>query len=63
VFDGRARAAWNTVLEPTGPHQWRVSQVLVDDDEDNAWSIDGIVDLRGDTDPSGPIVEVLRIGE
>jgi superfamily II RNA helicase len=63
VFDGRARAAWNTVLEPTGPHQWRVSQVLVDDDEDNAWSIDGVVDLRADTDPSGPIVEVLRIGE
>jgi hypothetical protein len=63
TFDGRARQAWNTVIEETGPHQWRVSQVLVDDQDDNAWSIDGVVDLRDDTDPSGPIVRIMRIGE
>lgn len=27
-FDHRARQAWNTVLTPTGPHQWDVRQVL-----------------------------------
>jgi superfamily II RNA helicase len=63
VFDGRARQAWNTVLQADGGHLWVVKQVLVDDEEDNAWSIDGVVDLRADTNPQGPIVRVVAIGE
>ncbi len=69
VFDGRAKQAWNTVITPDGPHRWTVRQVLVgpfdaEADEDGAvWSIDGVVDLRDGTDPQGPVVQVLRIGE
>ncbi len=63
VFDGRSKLAWNTIIEKAGPHQWTVRQVLVDDDEDSAWSIDGQIDLVRDTNPAGPLVQVLRIGE
>ncbi|MFT4623620.1 MAG: superfamily II RNA helicase [Myxococcota bacterium] len=73
VFDGRAKQAWNTVMEPAGAHRWTVRQVLVgpwrdelegeEEEEPAAWSIDGLVDLSDDTNPSGPVVQVLRIGE
>lgn len=71
VFDGRLKHGWTTVFEELEMHRWRVQQVLVDDhtdaadDDDDAgeaWSIQGIVDLRGDTNPSGPIVSVREIG-
>ncbi len=62
VFDGRVKLGWMTVIERLEPHRWRVSQLL-DDDEENGWSIDGIVDLRANTNPSGPLVSVEAIGE
>ncbi|MCB9743670.1 MAG: DUF3516 domain-containing protein [Alphaproteobacteria bacterium] len=61
-FDGEARMAWNTRLEPAGHLQWQVTQVLVDDEGENAWSLDGVVDLRGDTNPEGPLVELITVG-
>ena len=36
-----------------------------EDEEDldaGAWSIEARVDLRGDTTPDGPIIEVLAVG-
>ncbi len=71
VFDGRLKQGWTTVFEELETHLWRVQQVLVDEhtdaeDDDHeageAWSIQGIVDLRGDPNPSGPIVSVREIG-
>ena len=62
VFDGRMKMGWMTVIEKLEPHRWRVSQLLNDDEEDG-WSINGIVDLRGDTNPEGPLVRVESIGE
>lgn len=65
-FDHRSRLADHTVLRPTGPHQWTAKQVLVGRDEDEedagAWSIEVIIDLRDDTNPVGPIVELVSIG-
>ena len=61
-FDGPVRQAWNTRIEATEPHVWRVSQLL-DADEENGWAIEGVVDLRDDTNPSGTIVQVLEITE
>jgi len=68
-FDGRLKQGWTTVITDDGPHRWRVSQILVDDetgreDEDagEAWSIDGMVDLSEDTNPMGPIVRVVAVG-
>ncbi|NCG19156.1 MAG: DUF3516 domain-containing protein [Rhodobacterales bacterium] len=68
-FDGRIKQGWTTQIVEDGPHRWRVSQVLVDDETDSeeddageAWSIEGIVDLSGNTNPTGPIVRLVRIG-
>ena len=76
IFDGRARLAWNTRLTPDGPHRWTVQQVLVTDAADtghegdveeeddgaaSAWSLEGVIDLRSDTNPDGPLIELVQI--
>jgi hypothetical protein len=61
IFDHRARLAHRTVVEKTGPHQWRVMQTLLDPEEHDEWSIIGRVDLRTDTDPPGRVVEVVDL--
>jgi hypothetical protein len=84
AFDHRARLAGKTVLQPAGPHQWTVIQVLTPrqqaaadwetanweegderghDEEVCAWSIEGRIDLRENTNPDGPLVELTRIGD
>ncbi|MFT5682788.1 MAG: hypothetical protein ACI8RZ_003712, partial [Myxococcota bacterium] len=63
IFDALARLAHNTIVKPNGPHQWRVQQVLLDVEEDNGWSINGIIDLREDTNPEGPLILLETIGE
>ena len=71
TFDGRSRLAWNTRITPDGPHRWIVQQVLIadpideddeDEDENNSrWSLDGVIDLSSDTNPDGPLVELVQI--
>ena len=69
AFDHRARMGHHTRFEKTGPHQWRVSQTLLAPldldgdgaDEETGWSIEGRVDLRGDTNPEGPLVRLVEI--
>jgi superfamily II RNA helicase len=68
AHDHRARFGPHTVFRADGHHRWRVSQRLipadpdVDLDEVN-WTIDAVVDLTADTNPSGPLVRLARIGE
>jgi len=62
-FDSRIRVGWTTIFEVITPQRWGVRQVLVDDDEEgDAWAIEGEVDLSQDADPSGPLVRVIAIG-
>jgi len=68
-FDGRARLAAHTHVRAVGPHQFEVRQQLFppqrpdeDPDELGAWAIVGRVDLRADTNPDGPLVEVMDVG-
>jgi hypothetical protein len=72
--DHLARLATNTTVRQTSPHQWTVRQVLragpdvealADEDESGraSWSVEGRIDLRADTNPDGPLVEILAIGE
>ncbi|TNE85989.1 MAG: DUF3516 domain-containing protein [Deltaproteobacteria bacterium] len=67
IADGRARLGNLTVIEKVGPHLWEVQQVFFDDEDEDSdketWSIKGRVDLREDTDPHGPIVQVYGIGD
>jgi hypothetical protein len=61
IFDHRSRLAHRTIVEKTGPHQWRVVQTLLDPEDHGEWSVVGRVDLRSDTDPPGRIIEVTDI--
>ena len=70
AFDHRARLANNTRIKQDGPHLWTVRRVLVphflpegEEEDEVAWSIEGRIDLSQDTNPSGPLVRILSIGE
>jgi superfamily II RNA helicase len=62
VFTPDARQAHRTLIKPAGPRRWDVFQTLVDPEGDEAWAIEGEVDLRGDGDPAGALVAIRRIG-
>ena len=62
-WDGRAKLGNLTQIQPLEPHRWAVRQVLVGDDDEAAWALEGEVDLRGDTNPSGPIVRIRDLAE
>jgi hypothetical protein len=49
------------VPPPTDAHPWAQE---TDDDDDGAtgWAIEGRIDLRADTNPEGPIVELVSVG-
>ncbi|GDX80215.1 helicase [Deltaproteobacteria bacterium] len=65
-FDHRARLAEKTRVKGIGSHQWSVRQTLVGRDEteedEGAWAIEARVDLHDDTNPSGPLIELVAIG-
>ncbi|WP_338089121.1 DEAD/DEAH box helicase [Nannocystis pusilla] len=61
-FDHGARFPKYTRIEAVADQRWRVTQVLVDPEEDNLWHIEGEVDLRGDGFPEGPLVTIRAIG-
>ena len=62
VFTPDARQARYTLLQPTTPRKWDLSQVLVDPVGDGLWAIQGEIDLMGQRDPEGPLVRLRRIG-
>jgi hypothetical protein len=62
-FDHRARLAEHTRIRKTGALQWSVQQRLLDPEETGAWSIDCAIDLRGDTNPPGSLLQLLDISE
>lgn len=57
-----------TTIRPDGRHRWQVSHRLLPDDvevelEEVGWVIDAVVDLRDDTNPAGPLLRGVAIGE
>ena len=61
-FDHGARFPKYTIIENEGDRVWRVRQVLVDPEGDGAWALEGMIDLRVDPFPAGPMVRVRSIG-
>jgi superfamily II DNA helicase RecQ len=61
-FDQQARFADKTTVKPVEDHVWEVSQALIDFEGEIVGSIDGIVDLRDDASPAGPMIRLLAIG-
>jgi len=63
VFDHHARLADKTLLTKIDHRVWEVSQILCDRDEDNFWSIDGLIDLTGIEEVGDdPLVRLEKLG-
>jgi hypothetical protein len=61
LFNHEARLSDKTTLQSVAPHQWEIGQQLLAPDGESGWAIHGRLDLRSDTNPSGPIITIDRI--
>lgn len=61
LFNGEARANHNTVITVEGPRCWSVRQVLLDDQGDRLWYLQGEVNLVDQETPEGPLVTLIAI--
>ena len=61
LFNGEARANHNTVVTVEAPRRWSVRQVLLDDQGDRLWYLQGEIDLIDQDTPEGPLVTLLAI--
>jgi len=61
LFDPRARLAHWTRIDERAPQVFEVHQVLLDDQDDNLWNIEGVIDLREEIPPESPWVAIRRI--
>jgi hypothetical protein len=59
--DHAARFTEHTRIEATAPYLWTVTQTLVDEDDDNDWFLEAVVDLREDKNPDGPLLALARV--
>jgi superfamily II RNA helicase len=62
VMTPLARSPEHTRIDQDGEHRYRVRQVLVDDEGDNDWMIEGLVDLTTRAKADEPLIELVRIG-
>lgn len=63
VFNHHARLSDKTFIEKIGFRQFEVSQVLVDQQDDNYWAIDALIDLADEEEVSDePLFLVRQIG-
>ena len=61
LFNQEARANHNTVITVLGPRRWSVRQVLLDEQGDRLWYVEGEVDLFEQDTPEGALVTLLDI--
>ena len=61
-FSAVARQAHLTVIEERGPRQWRITQVLVDPEQDNQWCLEGRIELGKGKSTESPLLLLDRIG-
>jgi superfamily II RNA helicase len=62
VWDPEARKAQYSVLKPSGPRTWEVSQALLDPEGDNDWCLEGEIDLHEAPAADEPLFRIRRIG-
>jgi superfamily II RNA helicase len=61
-FTVQSRLPDKTLLEKIGDRRYAVRQILIDDEGDNDWVIEGEIDLAARETASDPLVTVIRIG-
>jgi superfamily II RNA helicase len=62
LFDPLARQAHWTHIDERAPRLYDVHQALLDDQGDNLWNVEGVIDLREELPPDAPWVAIRRIG-
>ena len=60
-FDHHARMTDKTLVREDGRHVFAVQQILVDPAGDLDWGLDGVIDLRADQAPDGPLFTLRQI--
>lgn len=63
IFDHAARSPRHTHFEKLSQQHWKVTQNLVDPNDDKFWFITAEVDLREPIGPDEPILTITQIGE
>jgi len=63
LFNRDARANHHTVITPSGPRLWQVKQVLLDDQGDRSWRLEGVIDLREQETPEGELFSLTLISD
>jgi len=73
TFNHLARMSEHTVMTNEEPHLWRVRQTLIDEppapvyeleepaEPDNSAFLHFVVDLRGNTNPPGALLSLVRV--
>ena len=61
LFNQEARANHNTIITVLGKRHWSVRQVLLDDQGDRLWYLNGEVNLTDEETPEGALVTLLEI--
>lgn len=61
LFNQEARANHNTVITVLGPRHWSIRQVLLDDQGDRLWYLNGEINLVDQDTPEGALVTLLEI--
>ena len=61
LFTPPARQPAFTILDKTGEHRYRVRQVLLDENDDNDWFIEDVIDLGARQGNDEPLVELVAI--
>jgi hypothetical protein len=60
-FDHRARLAEFISIRRNGPRQWTLTQRLLDPGEQSDGYFEAEIDLRGVTEPEGPLLRLVRL--
>ena len=61
-FSAAARQAHLTVIEERSPRHWRISQVLIDPEQENQWCLEGRIELGKGKSTESPLLLLDRIG-
>lgn len=62
-FDHRSRFSDRTLVQEVGTRQYRVRQLFDAPDSDCTWFIEATVDLDGQGDLEGPLLQMVSLGE
>ena len=58
----KARLAHNTILREDSTHYWLAQQKVLDDEGNDEWVVDCVIDLTTERLSTDPLIELRRIG-